>query len=62
MDELQAAEDPTQRAWMIGHMPMGSGDVLHDGSNYFDQILNRYDATTAAMVSLLALRTFWRSR
>jgi sphingomyelin phosphodiesterase len=49
VDELQAAEDADERVYIIGHMPMGSGDVLHDGSNYFNQIVNRYQATIAAL-------------
>ena len=28
---------------------MGSGDAFHDASNYFDQIIQRYDATIAAV-------------
>jgi sphingomyelin phosphodiesterase len=28
--ELQAAEDAGQRAWIIGHMPPGGPDTLHD--------------------------------
>lgn len=47
--ELQAAEDAGERVYIIGHMPMGSGDAFYDGSNYFDQIVNRYDATIAAL-------------
>ena len=47
--ELQAAEDAGERVYILGHMPMGSGDALHDGSNYFDQIINRYEATIAAL-------------
>jgi sphingomyelin phosphodiesterase len=49
VDELQAAEDAGQRVYIIGHMPFGSSDALHDGSNYLNQIVNRYDATIAAM-------------
>lgn len=30
-------------------MPMGTTDVLHDQSQYFDQIIQRYDATIAAV-------------
>lgn len=47
--ELQAAETAGQRVWLMGHMPMGAGDAFHDGSNYFNQIVQRYDATIAAM-------------
>ena len=49
VNELQAAEDAGERVYIIGHMPMGAGDAFHDGSNYFDQIVNRYDATIAAL-------------
>ncbi|KAI1414319.1 putative acid sphingomyelinase [Hypoxylon sp. FL1857] len=47
--ELDAAEREGERVYIIGHMPMGSRDAFHDGSNYFDQIVNRYSATIAAM-------------
>ncbi|PQE07523.1 Acid sphingomyelinase protein [Rutstroemia sp. NJR-2017a BBW] len=47
--ELQAAETAGQRVWLMGHMPMGAGDAFHDGSNYFNQIVQRYSATIAAM-------------
>lgn len=49
VDALQAAEDAGERVYMIGHMPMGSSDALHDGSNYFDQVVNRYEATIAGL-------------
>lgn len=49
VSELQAAEDAGERVYIIGHMPMGAGDAFHDGSNYFDQIVSRYDATIAAL-------------
>ncbi len=47
--ELDAAEKSGERVWIIGHMPMGLSDAFHAGSNYFDQIVNRYSATIAAM-------------
>ncbi|KDQ58411.1 hypothetical protein JAAARDRAFT_34199 [Jaapia argillacea MUCL 33604] len=47
VQELQAAEDEGQRAWIFGHMPMGGGDVLHDQSNYYNQIIKRYRNTIA---------------
>ena len=47
--ELDAAEKAGDRAYIIGHMPMGDGDAFYDGSNYFDQIVNRYSNTIAAM-------------
>ena len=49
ISELAAAEAAGQRAYIIGHMPMGTGDAFHDGSNYFDQIVNRFSATIAAL-------------
>jgi sphingomyelin phosphodiesterase len=49
VSELQDAENNGYRAYIIGHMPMGVGDAFHDGSNYFDQIVNRYSATIAAL-------------
>ncbi|KIW01898.1 uncharacterized protein PV09_06741 [Verruconis gallopava] len=48
VSELDAAEAAGERVWLLGHMPMGAGDALHDGSNYFNQIIQRYDATIAA--------------
>ncbi|GLB42398.1 putative converts sphingomyelin to ceramide [Lyophyllum shimeji] len=48
VQELQAAEDAGQRAWIIAHIPPGRGDVLHDQSDYFDQIVQRYKNTIAA--------------
>lgn len=47
--ELQAAETAGERVYIFGHMPMGGKDTFHDGSNAFDTIVNRYDATIAAM-------------
>ncbi|OJJ42903.1 hypothetical protein ASPZODRAFT_75285 [Penicilliopsis zonata CBS 506.65] len=46
--ELEAAESAGERVWLMGHMPMGSSSAFHDGSNYFNQIIERYDATIAA--------------
>jgi sphingomyelin phosphodiesterase len=46
--ELQAAETAGQRAYIIGHMPMGLSDAFRDASNYYSQIVNRYSATIAA--------------
>lgn len=43
VSQLQAAEDAGQRAWIIGHIPPGGvQDALHDQSNYFNQIVQRY--------------------
>lgn len=47
--ELDVAERAGERVYIIGHMPMGSRDAFHDGSNYFDQIIYRYSGTIAAM-------------
>lgn len=33
----------------MGHMPLGSSDAFHDQSQYFDQIIQRFDATIAAV-------------
>ncbi|KAJ5709684.1 acid sphingomyelinase [Penicillium malachiteum] len=49
VDELDAAETAGERVWLMGHMPMGASDAFHDGSNYFNQIIQRYDATIAAV-------------
>ncbi|KAH8814819.1 putative acid sphingomyelinase [Xylogone sp. PMI_703] len=49
ISQLQAAEDAGQRAWLISHVPSGSGDYFPQYSNYFDQIVNRYEATIAAL-------------
>lgn len=48
VSELQEAENAGQRAYIIGHMPMGVGDAFRDGSNYYNQIVSRYSATIAA--------------
>ncbi|KAI1806376.1 sphingomyelin phosphodiesterase [Daldinia bambusicola] len=49
VSELDAAEKEGERVYIIGHMPMGSHDAFHDGSNYFDQVVRRYEGTIAAM-------------
>ncbi|CRG86965.1 sphingomyelin phosphodiesterase [Talaromyces islandicus] len=49
IDELQAAETAGQRVWLIAHVPTGSSDHFHDYSHYFDQIVQRYDASIAAL-------------
>lgn len=46
--ELQAAETAGERVFILGHMPMGRPDAFHDASNYFDQIIQRYEATISA--------------
>lgn len=49
VSELSAAEQAGERVYIIGHMAMGLGDALRDGSNYFNQIVDRYSATIAAL-------------
>jgi sphingomyelin phosphodiesterase len=49
ISELQAAETAGQRVWLIAHIPTGGTDTLHDYSHYLDQIIQRYDATIAAL-------------
>ncbi|EME44702.1 hypothetical protein DOTSEDRAFT_72232 [Dothistroma septosporum NZE10] len=49
VDELQASEDAGERVYILGHMPFGVDDALRDSSNYLNQIINRYDATIAAL-------------
>jgi sphingomyelin phosphodiesterase len=48
VEELQAAETAGERVWMLSHVPPGAGDFFHSYSNYFDQIIQRYEATIAA--------------
>ncbi|TFK72486.1 sphingomyelin phosphodiesterase [Pluteus cervinus] len=47
VQELQTAEDEGQRAWIIAHMAPGHVDAMSDQSNYFDQIMQRYQNTIA---------------
>ncbi|KAI0977043.1 Metallo-dependent phosphatase [Xylaria arbuscula] len=47
--ELDAAEKAGERVYIIGHMAPGARDAFHDASNHFDQIVNRYEATIAAL-------------
>lgn len=42
-NELEAAEAAGERVWILGHMPLGSGDAFHDQSYYFDSIIQRFD-------------------
>ncbi|KAJ5635317.1 uncharacterized protein N7484_008630 [Penicillium longicatenatum] len=49
IDELQAAEKASERVWLISHIPSGNSDHFHDHSHYIDQIVQRYDATIAAL-------------
>ncbi|THV01290.1 sphingomyelin phosphodiesterase [Dendrothele bispora CBS 962.96] len=45
VDQLQAAENAGQKAWIIGHIPLGKEDTMEDQSNYYDQVLQRYKDT-----------------
>ncbi|KAF8888534.1 Metallo-dependent phosphatase-like protein [Infundibulicybe gibba] len=47
VQQLQIAEDAGEKAWIIGHIPLGKEDILDDQSNYFDQIVQRYKMTIA---------------
>ncbi|KAK7743069.1 hypothetical protein SLS62_010701 [Diatrype stigma] len=47
--ELDAAERAAERVYILGHMPLGSADAFHEASHYLDQIVNRYEATIAAL-------------
>ncbi|PMD25630.1 sphingomyelin phosphodiesterase [Hyaloscypha hepaticicola] len=47
--ELEGAETAGERVWLMGHMPLGSSDAFHDQSQYFDQIIQRFDATISAV-------------
>ncbi|KAM3485627.1 hypothetical protein MY8738_001157 [Beauveria namnaoensis] len=49
VQQLDEAEKAGDRAYIMGHMPMGDMDALRDGSRAFDQIVNRYADTIAAM-------------
>lgn len=49
INELDAAEKEDQRVWLISHIPTGNADHFHDHSHYFDQIVQRYEATIAAL-------------
>lgn len=49
VSELDAAEKAGENVYIIGHMPMGDSDGFRDGSNYFDQIVNRYSSTIAGL-------------
>ncbi|KAL7945442.1 Metallo-dependent phosphatase-like protein [Trichoderma barbatum] len=49
VNELNAAEKAGERVYIIGHMPLGESDAFHAGSNYIDQVVNRYSSTIAAM-------------
>jgi sphingomyelin phosphodiesterase len=51
VQELQGAEDAGERVWLISHIPSGNKDFFHDFSNYFNHIIERYDATIAALLN-----------
>lgn len=49
IDELQASETAGQRVWLITHVPTSSSSHLHDYSHYINEIVQRYEATIAAV-------------
>ncbi|KAJ3540594.1 hypothetical protein NM208_g4994 [Fusarium decemcellulare] len=49
VQELDKAEQAGERVFILGHMPMGNSDSFYDGSNYFDQVVNRYKDTIGSM-------------
>lgn len=49
VQKLDAAEKAGENVYIIGHMPMGDMDALPHTSNYFNQIIDRYSSTIAAM-------------
>jgi sphingomyelin phosphodiesterase len=49
INELQCAETARENVWLISHVPSGTGGFFHDYSNTFNQIVERYDATIAAL-------------
>lgn len=49
INELQEAEDENQRVWLISHVPTGNSDHFRDHSHYLDRIIQRYEATIAAL-------------
>jgi sphingomyelin phosphodiesterase len=42
IQHLQLAEDQGKRVWIIGHIAPGDNTCLHDYSNYYYQIVERY--------------------
>ncbi|KAK2597359.1 hypothetical protein QQS21_006056 [Conoideocrella luteorostrata] len=48
-DELHSAEVFGEMAYIIGHMPMGDVDAIRHTSRSFNQVVNRYSSTIAAM-------------
>lgn len=47
VEELQTAKDNGERVYIVEHAPMGRVDALWDYSDYFDQIIQRYEGTIA---------------
>lgn len=48
VEHLQAAEDNGKRVWIIGHIAPGLTDCLHNYSNYYYQIIERYSPHVVA--------------
>jgi len=44
---LHSAEIAGQRAWIVGHIPLGKEDITEDQSNYYDRIVQRFRRTIA---------------
>ncbi|KAI8366663.1 Metallo-dependent phosphatase-like protein [Radiomyces spectabilis] len=42
IDQLQESEDLQERVWIMGHIAPGDMTCLHDFSNYYYQIVERY--------------------
>jgi sphingomyelin phosphodiesterase len=42
IDQLQQSEDKGEKVWIEGHTPPGDHSCLHDYSNYYYQIVERY--------------------
>lgn len=48
IEELQDAEDRSERVWIIGHIAPGDSTCFHDYANYYNQIVDRYSHVIAA--------------
>lgn len=48
-NELELAEEAEENVWILGHMGFGDVDVMLHASHAFNQILQRYSGTIAAL-------------
>ncbi|KAI8978467.1 Metallo-dependent phosphatase-like protein [Pilobolus umbonatus] len=48
IDELQDSEDKNEKVWIIGHIAPGDDTCFHDYSNYYYQIVDRYNHVIAS--------------